>query len=165
VPRGDKRIVPISAGVAGILAQDVMTAYGKVSLRNRKNRVLSRCHRRVLPNFRRGGTTRQNRLGARLWWGGRAPSHFTAVDFSLFAFAPASARAFCLYAPQKGPCGKVQTGENHRFTCAASRLWASAGGVVSPCAWGHLFSTAKARFTRTRSQKSRHTAANFGLSN
>jgi hypothetical protein len=29
--------------------------------------------------------------------------------------------------------------------------------------WGHLFSTAKARFAQTRSQKSRHTAANFGF--
>ena len=140
--------------------------------------------------FRHGGYTRQNRLGARLWWGGRAPSHFTAADLSLFAFARLRLEPFVCAPCSTAMRKSAKRGEPQIYPVCVT-LWASAGGVVGSRAfavprprgtdrkqkratwasthwkgcWGHLFSTAKARFAQTRSQKSRHTAANFGWSN
>ena len=84
--------------------------------------------------FRHGGYTRQNRPGARLWWGGRAPSHFTATDLSLFAFArlrlEPSLCAPCSTAMRKS----VKRGEPQIYPVCVT-LWASAGGVVGPRAF------------------------------
>ena len=79
--------------------------------------------------FRHGGYTRQNRLGARLWWGDRAPSHFTAADLSLFAFARLRLEPFVCAPCSTAMRKSVKRGEPQIYPVCVT-LWASAGGVV-----------------------------------